>query len=52
MSVSNFIQFFRCEFDNIGGTRLIERVKFNILEIQENLENYADKKELMLEVKK
>ncbi len=38
-----------CEFDNIDGTRLVERVKFNILEIQENFENFVDKKEYSLE---
>ena len=32
-----------------GGQRLIERLKFTILEIQENLENFSDKKEFALE---
>ncbi len=40
---------FRCEFDNIDGPRLVERVKFNILEIQENFENFVDKKEYSME---
>ena len=29
---------------------MIERAKFNILEIQENFENFLDKKEMALEV--
>jgi hypothetical protein len=40
------------EFENIGGSKLLERIKFNILEIQENVENFADKKELTLEVRR
>ncbi len=39
-----------CEFDNIGGASLVERIKFIILEIQENFENYTDKKEYTIEV--
>ena len=41
---------FRCDFDSIGGRSLIERMKFNILEIQENFENFLDKKEMTFEV--
>ncbi len=36
------------DLERLGGTRLVERVKFNILEIQENLENFADKKEMTM----
>ena len=32
-----------------GGQRLIERLKFTILEIQENLDNFTDKKDFALE---
>ena len=41
---------FRCDFDSVGGRSLIERMKFNILEIQENFENFLDKKEMTFEV--
>ena len=34
----------------IGGRPLVERIKFNILEIQENFENFLDKKEMTFEV--
>ncbi len=37
------------DFENAGGARLIERIKFTILEIQENLDNYVDKKDFALE---
>jgi len=40
-----------CEFDNVGDRRLVERVKFNILEIQENFENFVDKKDYSLDVR-
>ena len=39
-----------CDFQLVGGERLVERVKFCILEIQENLENFADKKETAIGV--
>lgn len=39
-----------CDLESLGGSRLIERVKFNILEIQEMLENFAEKKEIALGV--
>ena len=39
----------RCDFVALGGVRLVERIRFNILEIQENFENFSDKKELSLE---
>ena len=39
-----------CDFQLVGGERLVERVKFCILEIQENLENFADKKETTIGV--
>ena len=45
-----FSIYFRCDFDSIGGRALIERMKFNILEIQENFENFLDKKEMTFEV--
>lgn len=32
-----------------GGIKLIERLKFTILEIQENLDNFTDKKDFALE---
>ena len=32
-----------------GGQKLIERLKFTILEIQENLDNFTDKKDFALE---
>ena len=39
-----------CDLEaSTGGQRLIERLKFTILEIQENLENFSDKKEFALE---
>jgi len=38
-----------CDFDSVGGRSLIERMKFNILEIQENFENFLDKKEMTFE---
>ena len=41
---------FRCDFESVGGRALIERMKFNILEIQENFENFLDKKEMTFEV--
>lgn len=41
-----------CDFEGIGGTKLVEKIKFNILEIQENFDNFMDKKELTLEVKR
>lgn len=40
----------RCKFEIIGGRQLVERIKFNILEIQENFENFLDKKEMTFEV--
>ena len=49
LSSISFLSYVWCEFENIGGSRLIERVKFIILELQENLDNYSDKKELTLE---
>ena len=35
---------------SLGGTRITERTKFSIVEIQEMFENYSEKKELTLEV--
>ena len=32
-----------------GGRKLLERLKFTILEIQENLDNFTDKKDFALE---
>ena len=49
LSDVSFMPHVWCEFDNIGGSRLVERVKFNILEIQENFENFVDKKEYSLD---
>ena len=40
----------RCKFEIIGGRQLVERIKLNILEIQENFENFLDKKEMTFEV--
>merc|ERR1719397_1347205 len=34
-----------CDFNLLGDPRLTERIKFNVLEIQENFENYVDKKD-------
>ena len=38
-----------CNFESVGGRSLVERIKFNILEIQENFENFLDKKEMTFE---
>ena len=38
-----------CNFELVGGRSLLERIKFNILEIQENFENFLDKKEMTFE---
>eukprot|EP00095_Tigriopus_kingsejongensis_P010905 maker-scaffold348_size200312-snap-gene-1.16 protein:Tk10905 transcript:maker-scaffold348_size200312-snap-gene-1.16-mRNA-1 annotation:"AT27402p" len=46
--VTNFPHVW-CDFEGLGGTKLVERIKFNILEIQENFDNFMDKKELTLE---
>ena len=37
-----------CDFNLLGDPRLTERIKFNVLEIQENFENYVDKKDTTL----
>ncbi len=42
--------FHRCNLISLGGTRITERTKFSIVEIQEMFENYSEKKELTLEV--
>merc|ERR1712012_182980 len=34
-----------CDFNLLGDPRLTERIKFNVLEIQENFENFVDKKD-------
>jgi len=34
-----------CDFNLLGDPRLTERIKFNVLEIQENFDNYVDKKD-------
>jgi len=34
-----------CDFSILADPRLTERLKFNVLEIQENFENYVDKKD-------
>nr|XP_040568440.1 LOW QUALITY PROTEIN: protein furry-like [Lepeophtheirus salmonis] len=38
-----------CDLNAIGGTRLEERLKFNVLEIHENLENFIDRRDLAME---
>lgn len=43
---------FRVNLESLGGGKLMERAKFIISEIQENFENYSDKKDATLEVKK
>ena len=45
-----FSWIFRCNLTSLGDGKLTERAKFNVLEIQENFENYADKKERTVEV--
>ena len=37
-----------CDFAFLGDPRLTEKIKFNVLEIQENVENYVDKKDSTL----
>ena len=37
-----------CDFNLLGGSRPTEKIKFNVLEIQENIENYVDKKNITL----
>ena len=39
-----------CDFAFLGDPRLTEKIKFNVLEIQENVENYVDKKDSTMEV--
>jgi len=52
LSDVTFRPFLWCEFDNVvSDRRLIERIKFNILEIQENFENFVDKKDYSLDVR-
>jgi len=38
-----------CDFAFLGDPRLTEKIKFNVLEIQENVENYVDKKDSTME---
>lgn len=38
-----------CDLETDKAAKLIERLKFTILEIQENLDNYTDKKDFALE---
>jgi hypothetical protein len=40
----------RCNLTSLGDGKLTERAKFNVLEIQENFENYGEKKERTVEV--
>ena len=47
MLIENVID--RCNFEIIGGVKLIEGAKYNLLELKENLENYKTKKENALE---
>merc|ERR1719402_695448 len=41
--------FVWCDFALLADPRLTERMKFNVLEIQENFENYVDKKDAATE---